>query len=311
MKEPLFRGCATAIVTPFTRDARSVDYALYEELVARQLLYGADALVVAGTTGESPVLSREEKKNLFSISVSMADGRIPVIAGTGSNDTEQAVRKSNDAEKEGVDGLLIVTPFYNKCTQEGLVRHYHYIADRVSAPVIVYNVPSRTGVNVLPETYLAITSHPRIVGIKEANGDISAAAKTISLCGHQAAFYSGNDDQTVPLASIGGDGVISVVSNLIPREMRALTHSALHHHFPVAQSLQREYAKLTALMFREVNPIPVKAALAVMKNRPFPLRLPLTNASRETVCAIRRELRRLKLAEDAPAPGIRDAKNFS
>ena len=206
----------------------------------------------------------------------MLGRKIPVIAGTGSNNTQDAVRKSNEAEKEGVDGLLIVTPFYNKCTQDGLIRHYHYIADRVSTPIIVYNVPSRTGVNILPETYAAITEHRNITGIKEANGDISAAARTAALCGANAAIYSGNDDQTVSMMAAGAKGVISVAANLIPRAMRDITSLALHNDFNAAQKLQAAHLRLMDLLFAEVNPIPIKAALSMLFKRDLPLRLPLT-----------------------------------
>ena len=279
MKQTVFTGCGTALVTPFTADAKDVDEACFEELCRLQIENRADALIVAGTTGESPVLSPEEKRRLLKVAVAISGGRVPVIAGAGSNDTEDAVRKCNEAEKEGVAALLVVTPFYNKCTQDGVVEHYYYIADRVSAPVIVYNVPSRTGFNVKPETYLALSQHSRIVGIKEAGGDLSAAAKTLTLCGEELTLYSGNDDQTVPLMSLGAKGVISVVSNLIPAVMHALTSLCLEDDFTAARRLQAQYLKLMDAMFTSVNPIPVKMALELMYKKPFPLRLPLSKLS--------------------------------
>ena len=274
MKQTIFTGSATALVTPFTSDGGAVDYDLFETLCNNQIAHSADALVVAGTTGESPVLSKEEKKRLFGIAVRTASGRIPVIAGTGSNNTEEAVRRSNEAEKQGVNALLAVTPYYNKCTQEGLVKHYYYIADRVSTPIIVYNVPSRTGVNILPETYKALSEHKRIVAAKEANGNISSAAETRRLCLDALDLYSGNDDQTAAFLALGGKGVISVASNIIPRVMHDIATAPNN-----SADLQIGYNKLLNAMFCEVNPIPVKAAMEEIWRLAFPLRLPLTKIS--------------------------------
>ncbi|MBQ6023429.1 MAG: 4-hydroxy-tetrahydrodipicolinate synthase [Clostridia bacterium] len=274
MKQTIFTGSAAALITPFTVNGEAVDYALFENLCEYQINNGTQALVVAGTTGESPVLSKEEKKMLFRRAVNAAGGRVPVIAGTGSNSTEEAVRKSNEAEKEGVNALLVVTPYYNKCTQEGLIKHYFYIADRVSVPIIVYNVPSRTGVNILPETYRALAEHKNIAAIKEANGDISSVAKTIALCGDRLDVYSGNDDQTTAFLALGGKGVISVAANIIPDVMQVMatdrTRSAV---------LQLEYLPLLNALFCEVNPIPVKAAVEMITGKTQPLRLPLTTIS--------------------------------
>ena len=273
--KPVFTGCATALITPFTADLKDVDDALFAELCREQIDRHADALVVAGTTGESPVLSRDEKNRLIRIAVSVSAGRVPVIAGAGSNDTEQALRKANDAEKQGADAILAVTPYYNKCTQDGVIAHYYYIADRISCPLIVYNVPSRTGFNILPETYAALSAHPRIAGIKEANGDISSVAKTAALCGDRLTIYSGNDDQTLPILALGGKGVISVVSNLIPDAMHELTGTALHSDFEAAKAIHERYLPLMNAMFGTLNPIPVKKAVGFVKNRKLPLRLPL------------------------------------
>lgn len=295
MHTPLFTGSAAALISPFLPDGKDLDLTFFEQLIEWQITAGTDALVIAGTTGESPVLSPDEKQKMFSLAVKTANKHVPVIAGTGSNDTQMAVIKANAAEKEGVDGLLIVTPFYNKCTQEGLIRHYHYIADRVSAPVIVYNVPSRTGVNILPETYAAITEHKNITGIKEANGDISAAAKTAALCKYKATIYSGNDDQTVGMMAVGAKGVISVAANVIPGPMHEITAHAINNDFFAAQTLQAKYLKLMELLFSEVNPIPVKAAVGSIFGCTLPLRLPLTPLSEKNLEKLRQELKSLNL----------------
>lgn len=274
MKQTIFTGSAAALITPFTEDGEAVDYALFENLCEYQIQNGTQALVIAGTTGESPVLSKEEKKMLFRRAVDAAGGRVPVIAGTGSNSTEEAVRKSNEAEKEGVNALLVVTPYYNKCTQEGLVKHYFYIADRVSVPIIIYNVPSRTGVNILPETYRALAEHKNIAAIKEANGDISSVARTIALCGDRLDVYSGNDDQTAAFLALGGKGVISVAANIIPAVMQVMVTDKER-----SAQLQLRYLPLLNALFCEVNPIPVKAAVEMITGKPQSLRLPLTTIS--------------------------------
>lgn len=279
MKQPIFSGCATALITPFTPDSKDVDHGFYEDIIDFQIRNKADAIVVAGTTGESPVLSEKEKEDLLSSAVKAVGKRIPVIMGTGSNNTEEAVKRSNAAEKKGVDGLLIVTPFYNKCTQEGVIEHYFYIADRVSTPIIVYNVPSRTGFNIEPETYAALSKHKNICAIKEANGNISSVAKTAALCGNDLTIYSGNDDQTVPIMSLGGKGVISVASNIIPRQMHELASQMLSGHTEKARDIQLEYLELMGLLFCETNPIPVKYAAQLIYGRKCPLRLPLTEIS--------------------------------
>lgn len=276
MKRPIFSGCATALITPFTPDSKDVDYGFFEEFVDYQIRNEVDAIVVAGTTGESPVLSKEEKENLLTSAIKAVGNRVPVIMGTGSNNTEEAVKRSNAAEKKGVDGLLIVTPFYNKCTQEGVIEHYFYIADRVSTPIIVYNVPSRTGFNIEPETYAALAQHKNICAIKEANGNISSIAKTAALCDNDLTIYSGNDDQTVPIMSLGGQGVISVASNIIPRQMHEMASFMLNGNIEAAKELQLEYLEIMNVLFSETNPIPVKYAVGECFGRKMPLRLPLT-----------------------------------
>ena len=292
MKQTIFTGSAAALITPFTENGEAVDYALFENLCEYQIQNGTQALVIAGTTGESPVLSKEEKKTLFRRAVDAAGGRVPVIAGTGSNSTEEAVRKSNDAQKEGVNALLVVTPYYNKCTQEGLVKHYFYIADRVSVPIIVYNVPSRTGVNILPETYRALAEHKNIAAIKEANGDISSVAKTIALCGDRLDVYSGNDDQTSAFLALGGKGVISVAANIIPNVMQVMATDKER-----SAQLQLEYLPLLNALFCEVNPIPVKAAVEMITGRHQPLRLPLTEITEEHRAALRVLLKKYSLLD--------------
>ena len=298
MKQHLFSGCGTALITPFDCETGRLDLLFFERLIRFQIMNGTDALIVAGTTGESPVLTGEEKSLLFETAVRAAGRKIPVIAGTGSNDTGRAVKNCNEAEKKGVDGLLVVTPFYNKCTQEGLVRHYTYIADRVSAPIIVYNVPSRTGVNVQPETYKALAEHRNIVAVKEANGDISSVARTRALCGDSLDVYSGNDDQTAAVMALGGKGVISVASNLIPKQMHELTQAALNGDCATAAAAQREYQRLMNLLFCEVNPIPVKAAAEMMFARKLPLRLPLTEITAPDREKLKDEMKSLKLLDN-------------
>ena len=275
----MFKGVATALITPFTDDAEKVDFSAFQRLIDFQIRNSADALVISGTTGESPVLTRDEKIALFEKAVKTADGRVPIIAGTGSNSTEEAVRKSNDAEKQGVNGLLIVTPYYNKCTQEGLIKHYFYIADRVSAPVIVYSVPSRTGVTIQHETYKALSEHKNIAAVKEASSDVSAFIKAKALCGDALHFYSGNDDLTVAMMAQGAEGVISVASNIIPDIMHSITEYCGYSDFANAQRLHERYLNLMNSLFCEVNPIPVKFACSALFNINNTLRLPLTSVS--------------------------------
>lgn len=279
MKKHIFSGSATALITPFDSATENVDFSAYEDLIKFQIDNGVDALVVSGTTGESPVLSSREKDLLLEIAIKASDGKIPVIVGSGSNDTKNAVVKSNEAEKKGVNGLLIVTPYYNKATQEGIIKHYFYIADRVSTPIIVYNVPSRTGINILPETYLVLSEHKNIVAVKEANGDLSAFAKTISLCKNKLDFYSGNDDLTAAMMTLGAKGVISVVGNIIPSVMKNICHSYLKGNEHIGAALQLEYLELMNAMFCEVNPIPVKAACEILFGFSGLPRLPLTEIS--------------------------------
>lgn len=271
---PIFTGAGVAIVTPFHEDG-SVNYECLAKILEDQIANSTDAIVICGTTGESATLSPKEHLDVIKYTVDVVNHRIPVIAGTGSNETAVAVELSNDAEKVGVDGLLIVTPYYNKASQRGLVKHYNYIADRVSSPIIIYNVPSRTGVNILPETYAELSEHKNIVGAKEASGNLSQIAQTIALCGDKLDVYSGNDDQIVPIMSLGGKGVISVLSNICPQIAHDIPSLYLDGKCKESAELQLKYLELCNAMFMDVNPIPVKVAMNLMGMDVGPLRLPL------------------------------------
>ena len=273
MKQPIFTGSGVAIVTPFTRD--TVDYPALRRLLDFQLENGTDAVIVCGTTGEAATMSYVERMRTIETVVRHVDGRVPVIAGSGSNNTENAITLSKDAALAGVDGLLVVTPFYNKATQRGLIRHYTAIADVVDRPLILYNVPSRTGVKCTAETYAALAKHPNIVGVKEASGDLALIQKTRELCPEDFTIWSGNDDETASIMLFGGKGVISVAANVAPREMRELTAACLAGDFAAAGRMQLRLRKLCEALFWEVNPIPVKTALALMGYCQEVFRLPL------------------------------------
>ena len=275
MKNPIFKGIGTALVTPMT-EAGQVDYAAVERLVDFQLQGGIDALIVCATTGEAPTLQDDEHIEMIRFVVEQVGGKIPVIAGTGSNYTDHAVEMSIKARDVGANGLLCVTPYYNKCTQRGLIESYTKIANATELPMIVYNVPGRTGVNIQPATYEKLADHPRIVGIKEANGDISSVVATMARCGHKIDMYSGNDDQIVPILSMGGIGCISVLSNILPAETREICTRWFAGNAAGAAALQLKYKPLVDALFSEVNPIPVKAALAAMGLCGETARLPLT-----------------------------------
>lgn len=283
MKPVIFTGAGVAIITPFNEDM-SVNYDRFAEIVEDQIKNGTDAIVVCGTTGEAKTLSTEEHVNVIKLCVDVVNHRVPVIAGAGSNDTRYAVELSNEAEKCGVDALLSVTPYYNKTSQRGLLAHYKYIADRVSTPMILYNVPSRTGVNIKPETYAELAEHPMIVATKEANGNISEIAKTAALCGDKLSIYSGNDDQATAIMALGGKGVISVLSNVVPGIAHDIVQKFLDGDYIGSRELQLEWLDLCNLLFCDVNPIPVKAAMNIMGLNAGPVRLPLVeldNTSKE------------------------------
>lgn len=263
MKQPVFTGSCTALITPFAAD-HAVDYPALAGLLDFQLENGTDALVVCGTTGEAAAMSYEERLRTIEAVVRHVDGRIPVIAGSGSNNTESAIALSRDAVLAGADALLVVTPFYNKATPKGLVHHYTAIADAAEKPVILYNVPSRTGVKCTAEVYAALAEHPNIVGVKEAGGDLALVQKTRELCPEDFSIWSGNDDETAPMMLFGGKGVISVAANVMPREMHELASACLSGDFVNAGKMQLSLRKLCEALFWEVNPIPVKTALTMM-----------------------------------------------
>lgn len=273
----IFKGAGVAIVTPFHEDG-SVNYEKFAELVEFQIENGTDAIIVCGTTGESSTLTHEEHLDVIKFCVETVNGRIPVVAGTGSNCTETAIYLSTEAEKYGVDGLLIVTPYYNKATQNGLYEHYKQIADSVKLPIILYNVPSRTGCNILPQTAVRICSEvSNIVGIKEASGNISQVAKLAALAQGKIDIYSGNDDMIVPLLSLGGKGVISVLSNVAPRQTHEICSKFFEGDVEGSCNEQLRAIELCDALFCEVNPIPVKAALNLMGKDVGSLRRPLTD----------------------------------
>lgn len=275
MMKPIFRGAATAIATPMKQDG-SVDYEAFGRLIEFQIREGISALVVVGTTGEGSTLSDREHREVIDYFVQKVNGRVPVIAGTGSNDTAYSVSLSRFACEAGVDGLLCVTPYYNKATQKGLIASFSTVADAVTKPIILYNVPSRTGCNIKPETCLVLSRHPNIAGVKEASGDISQVADIRRLCGDGFAVYSGNDDQIVPILSLGGDGVISVLSNILPAQTESICRMYFEGKVKESAELQLKLLPLIHALFSEVNPIPVKAALARMGYGENALRLPLT-----------------------------------
>ncbi len=273
-KKTVFQGIATALITPLTEEG--IDYDLFGRLIDFQIAGGIAGLVVCGTTGESSTLTDEEHRDAIAFVVRHTAGRVPVIAGTGSNDTDYALDLTRFACRAGADAALVVTPYYNKATQKGLCKMYTAIADASDKPILVYNVPSRTGVNIEPATYEALAEHPNIVGIKEANGNISKILETVARVGDRLDLYSGNDDQIVPILSLGGKGCISVLSNLLPRETSEITNRFFRGDIKGAAALQIHYHPLIDALFSEVNPIPVKAAMAAMGYCKNYLRMPLT-----------------------------------
>ena len=274
MKKIIFEGAATAIVTPLNE--KGVDFESFGKLIEWQIENKIDAIVVAGTTGEGSTLTDSEHKAVIEYCVEKVAGRVPVIAGTGSNDIAYAIELTKYACEVGADAMLLVTPYYNKATQNGLIKSFTAIADASSKPCILYNVPSRTGCNLLPASCAKLAKHPNIVAIKEASGNISQIAEVAHLCGDDLAIYSGNDDQIVPVLSLGGKGVISVLSNLLPLETSKMCHDFLKGDVAAARKAQLEYLPLVDALFCEVNPIPVKAAMAKMGFGENYLRLPLT-----------------------------------
>ena len=274
MKKTVFTGSGVAIITPMHADG-SVNYDVLGDLIEFQIANGTDAIISCGTTGESATLNDEEHRDVLLYTIKKVNKRIPVIAGTGSNDTAYAVELSQHAEELGADALLMVTPYYNKTSQAGLIQHYNYVADRVNLPIILYNVPSRTGCNIQPATYLELSKHPNIVAAKEANGDITAIARTRALCGDALDIYSGNDDQIVPILSLGGKGVISVFANICPKEMHQICAEYFNGNTEKSSEMMLHYLDLMDALFSDVNPIPVKEAMNAMGYDCGPCRMPL------------------------------------
>ncbi len=292
-KSLIFRGAATALVTPFTENG--IDYIAFAKMIDFQLSRGIDALVVCGTTGESSTLCDEEKRELIAFAVKQVRNRVPVIAGTGCNDTKRAASLSEYAAGVGADALLVVTPYYNKCTQKGLVAYYNDIASASGLPFIAYSVPARTGMKIEPETAARIAESPLACGIKDAGDSISDTARIISLCGEELPVYSGNDDRILPVLSLGGKGVISVMSNIIPAEVKRLCTLFFDNDIPRASALQTALIPLCDALRCEINPIPVKAALAEMGFCENILRAPLTSISREHAHELMKTLKGLDL----------------
>jgi len=277
MKKIIFKGCGTAIITPFTKDG--VNFPEFEKLINYQIEKGADSIIVCGTTGESSTMSVEEKKATIQFAIRIVNKRIPVIAGTGGNCTQSAIEMTKFAEEVGADAVLVVTPYYNKTTQAGLIAHYTAIANSTKLPIIMYNVPSRTGLNITPSTCLELSKLDNIVAIKEASGNLSQVAEIAALCRNNLHIYSGNDDQILPILSLGGVGVISVLSNVVPDVVHKMTYDYFEGNIKEATKLQLDTLDLTSSLFCEVNPIPVKAAMNMIGFNVGTPRLPLVEMS--------------------------------
>ena len=290
MKKEIFEGIATALITPITE--KGIDYDAFGKLIDWQIEEGINALVVCGTTGEASTLTDDEHRDAIAFAVKRSNGRVPIIAGTGSNDTAYAIELTKHACEVGADGVLVVTPYYNKATQKGLIKMFTEIADASTAPVILYNVPSRTGVNIAPKTAAALSKHPNICAIKEASGNISQIAEVFALCGNELAVYSGNDDQIIPITALGGKGCISVLSNLLPRQTVEMYNKFQKGDTAGAAKMQIDYLHLINALFSEVNPIPVKAAMAAMGYCEDYLRSPLTPMEDETREVLFNEMRK-------------------
>ena len=293
MKPIIFKGCGTALATPF--DENGINFKVFEEMIENQIKNGVDALIVCGTTGESSTMTEKERKDAIKFVVDISKKRVPVIAGTGSNNTAQAMVMSKYAEEVGADSCLVVTPYYNKTTQAGLVAHYSAVASSTNLPIILYSVASRTGVNILPETCLELSKIPNIVAIKEASGNISQIAKIAELCGDNLHIYSGNDDQVIPILSLGGLGVISVLSNVAPKYTHDMCINYFDGKHDEALKMQLDALNLISSLFSEVNPIPVKYALKLSGYDFGKPRLPLVELSDKNKVVLENEMKRMKL----------------
>ncbi|MCQ2772023.1 MAG: 4-hydroxy-tetrahydrodipicolinate synthase [Bacilli bacterium] len=289
MKDVIFTGVATALITPFKNG--EIDYPAFARIIEEQIAAGVDALVVAGTTGECSTLTDEEQFDLIEFAVKTVNKRIPVIAGTGSNDTRHGIKLCQGACERGADALLIVTPYYNKTSQRGLVAHYYALADASSKPIIVYNVPSRTGMTIAPETYVELAKHPMINSVKEASGNIEKIKIEIEAANGELNFYSGNDDQILDIMELGGLGVISVLSNVMPKETKELTETLLRKDYSTAKVYQTKYMPLIKALFSDVNPIPVKEAMAMLGYCDIEMRMPLIPLEEEKRVALKQELK--------------------
>ncbi|MGF7056627.1 4-hydroxy-tetrahydrodipicolinate synthase [Brassicibacter mesophilus] len=285
----LFKGSGVALVTPFTND--EIDYDKLSELIEWQIENNTDAIIVCGTTGESSTMSDSERREVIKFTIEKVNKRVPVIAGTGSNNTAYSIELSKYAEKQGADGLLIVTPYYNKTTQKGLIEHYSAIADNVNIPIILYNVPGRTGLNLLPKTVEVLSKHRNIKAVKEASGNISQVAEIARLCDNNFYVYSGNDDMVVPLLSLGGSGVISVVANILPKDTHDMVVSYLEGNIEKARKLQLDMKELIDTLFIETNPIPVKTAMNLMGMNAGELRLPLTSMTESNLDILKKAMK--------------------
>ena len=292
-KNPVFQGSCTAIVTPF--DEKGIDYSRLQKNLEMQYEGGTAAIVVCGTTGENATLGQDEHNELVRFTVNACREKMKVIVGIGGNNTSVVLKKAENARAVGADAVLMVTPYYNKTSQKGLIEHFSYVADRVDIPMILYNVPSRTGIGISAETYQALSKHPNINGVKEASGDFSLIAKTRSLCGDELNLWSGNDDNTVPMMALGAMGVISVASNLVPAVVSKLCKLCLEQDYTAATELYCKYASLFSTLFIETNPMPVKAAMHLLDLDSGVLRLPLTQISEGHLDTLRSVMRELNL----------------
>lgn len=293
MKKIIFKGCGTALSTPFTKDG--VNFEEFGKLIESQIAEEIDSLIVCGTTGEASTMTTDEKKETIKFVVQKVNGRVPVIAGTGSNCTQSAIEMTKYAESVGVDAALVVTPYYNKTTQDGLVAHYKAIAENTNLPIILYSVPSRTGVNILPDTCKKLSEIENIVAIKEASGNISQIAEIAEFCGDNLQIYSGNDDQIVPIMSLGGIGVISVLSNIMPKYTHEIVNKFLNGQIEESRKMQLKSLRLIKALFSEVNPIPVKTALNLMGYNFGEPRLPLIPMSKNKEELLRIEMEKLDI----------------
>ena len=294
MKNTIFTGAGVAIITPMNADG-SINYDGFAENIEFQIANGTDAIIVCGTTGDASTMTDDEHIECIRFAVEKTAGRIPVIAGTGSNDTKYAVELSKIAQEKGADGLLLVTPYYNKASQKGLVAHFTAIADAVDIPIILYNIPGRTGVSIDMNTYKILGQHKNIVAVKEASGNISYTSKLIAQCGDLLDVYSGNDDIIVPMMSIGAKGVISVISNIMPKETHEITQLCLANNCEEAAKLQMKYLELINNLFIEVNPIPIKEAMNQMKMPSGPCRLPLCEMTDEHIETLKNSMKKIGL----------------